>query len=154
MPVFPFCELSQAQKSGLKNRNGLRIDVRECNPPASVPWGGVLHNLWREKPPMQSRGERRKQGGGWAEEWDTSLSVTLQTLSVLQTPRCDLFSGVSGQEFSCPWEKTKHACLRLHCNTSENDLYLCSVCFEAGKLLGWKSDPDKTPVLRYLPVVV
>lgn len=49
-----------------------RCEVVQCNPPAFVPWGGVLHNPWREKPPTQSRGERRNQGGGWAEEWDMS----------------------------------------------------------------------------------
>lgn len=84
---------------------------------------------------------------------ETCLSLWPHRPSLLLTLRCDLSSGVRGQ-FSCPWEKPKHTYLRLHCNVSENDLHLCSVCFEVGKLLGWKSDPDKTPVLRYLPVAV
>lgn len=38
MPVFPFCELSQAQRNRLNSTNALRIDVRQCSSTAFVPW--------------------------------------------------------------------------------------------------------------------
>lgn len=151
---FFFVSCPRCRKNGLEKTNGLRIDVivqspSPCSLGKHLSWaveGEATYKIRREK----------KKPGRWL-SWEVryvSLCDFADLVSVVDPYK--IWSLVWHEEFSCPWGNPENAYVRLHCSTSEKDLYshLSSVNFEAEKLLGLTSDPDKTPVLRYVPLGV